>query len=56
MLITIKKDDEVVKEMEVNKSTNGTYYIDLEKGNYSFVLSSDITFKAELLFNWKYDK
>ena len=56
MIIKIEKDGEVVKELEVSHDNNGTYYVDLEKGNYKFYLVSDIVYSAELLFNWKYEK
>ena len=56
LYIRIKKGDEVVKELEVIKSTNDTYYIDLVKGNYTFELDSAKVFKGELLFDWENKK
>lgn len=56
LYIRIKNGSEVVKELEVIKATNDTYYVDLEKGNYTFELSSDKVFKGELLFDWENKK
>lgn len=56
MKLYIKQDGEIVKEMDVTKDTNGTYYIDLKKGEYVFSYKSDTTFKAELTFEWEYDR
>ncbi|MBO7085506.1 MAG: hypothetical protein J6W25_00155 [Bacilli bacterium] len=56
LYIKIKASGEVIHTMEVTKDTNDTYYIDLERGNYEFSLSSENVFKGELLFEWKYEK
>lgn len=56
LYIRIKNGDEVVQELEVTKSTNNTYYIDLTKGNYKFELTSANVFKGELLFDWENKK
>ena len=56
LYIRIKNGDEVVQELEVTRQTNNTYYIDLEKGNYKFELTSANVFKGELLFDWENKK
>ena len=53
MKIYIKQNGEVVKELDVSKDNNGTYYVDLVKGDYEFSFSSSVTYKAELTFDWK---
>ena len=56
LYIKIKSGEDLLQTIEVTKDTNDTYYIDLERGNYEFSLSSENVFKGELLFDWKYEK
>lgn len=56
LYIRINKDGVVLYSIDVTKSTNDTYYFDLEKGNYKFEIESANVFKGELLFDWKIEK
>lgn len=56
MMIEIKKDSEVIKQIESSSNNNQTTYIDLEKGDYTFVLTSQDLYVGEILFNWNYQE
>lgn len=56
LTIKICKDDIVKYEINVDETTNNTYYYELEAGNYLFNIIISTSHSGELLFTWNYQE